>query len=106
MPSAHAVTSRHTWKLPNPDSATRFTIGKQKIGLIKPADPLAYLARCTGTTPPPVWEHRARFTVSIDYDFGEFTSIGHDAQVLSCDISNEATSTIWWERPYDRVRFA
>src|SRR6266496_4283020 len=92
MPSPHATRTSHGTRR----DATSEDGGLESKGRPVPADPLATPARCTGAAPPPVWMRRERFIVSIDYDFGECTSIGHDAQALSCDPSNgEATNPRW-----------
>ena len=42
--------------------------------------------------------------VNIDYDFCECTLLGHDAQPLSCDVSNMGQVSFWWERGQEMVR--
>src|SRR5690349_3345583 len=96
MPSVHALTSRHA-KGP----VYRITLQRDILWDTKGRpfrdrpSPVGYLARCTGASPPPVWEHRARFIVGVDYDFCECTVLGHAAQVLSCEIPNPVAVDRW-----------
>src|SRR6266496_1700438 len=94
MPSPHATRTSHGTRR----DATSEDGGLESKGRPMPADHLATPARCTGAAPPHVWMRRERSIVSIDYAFGEFTSIGHDAQALSCDRSNEEAANHRWSR--------